>query len=142
MQQILAHQCLKFCINLFFRNETNFTVIKHCENQNPVQCLNLICLCVKIIFSDSLTFLLVCHCLKSSVLTLLFFLHLVASPMTHRGCCSIVTAPGAVGESSAKAACLFKFQTVEIRWKMKGDGGKRQGLQLLSSCLQVKGRAG
>lgn len=36
-------------------------------------------------------------------------------------------------------ACLFKFQAVETRWKMRGKG---RGQRSLSSCLQARGRAG
>lgn len=61
MQQRFAHSMFfKFCINLFFRNETRFPLCKHFENQNPVQCLSVICLRVEITFSDFYVRILVC----------------------------------------------------------------------------------
>lgn len=90
-----------------------------------------------------------CKCRNArlvNLVSLLCFLHLVAAATSDDEVKLVAVAsfqPLEPWESQVqKPACLFKFQAVEMRWKMRGDGGKGRGQQSLSSCLQAKGRAG
>lgn len=77
------------------------------------------------------------HVCVVNLVGLLCFMHLLAMATSDDEVKLVAAA--SLQPLERNPACLFRFQAVETRWKMRG---KEQGQRSLSSCLQARGRAG